>query len=808
MSIRLSRSLKYAQIFFYLAFISFWFKDNFSILRKINIPWAVPLFLLLAVSIFRFVVRRRQKRVHFRITPRRSWLAPISLALIATTVRIPFFLFYRGLFNSDDAISLLMIKHISTGKFHPIYQYGQDYIGTPALHLYALVTKIFGFSFLAPALTYFLFYLGFILIQYVIFKEMTASKKLSFIMTLFYCLPVGELLGASFYFSTGYSLYFLLGGLSLYLSLLVYKYDRRNLLPAIGLVLGLAFWLHPITLIYALCSIIFLAVHYRFQLKRYLVLAAYFIIGAFPVVLNEIDHKFATVRFLFSGQKYSGDLLKKAQLGFHKIIGLITPEPSSFGWVFVVLIMLGIIYVIGSSVRQKALSPEIIFIVFFLLYLPIYVFSKFSVPVLTGTRYLYPLYFAIPFLLFSPFRILPKKIRLASMVALLLLIIAFNNARETYANYLEVKRSDANLKMILKAMKTTGERYWAGEFWEVILLAGLSAEDIIGWSYTHEDYYPYKLMYFNKGNNNNYVFFRGILGSHALVYKDFGDLFSSHLDRAFREAERFIQLLQHLKIPAKTQRVGDCWLIYDVSAQVFPQAIKSYIPRRIPEVTLSKIQKSGEHLTLTFNNSLPAKGSGFRLGVEIPRYSSCLQEFSPLENEIQATIPFPAETSFKIRYYLEYIGLRIPATIKEAEFSPARPKIAPSPGAIVCLSGFGPEIDVSGKTMKICTKKTKFKIDFAPGKTSRLVLDVFSPFEFSNPYWYGDYVQQVEIYVNNRFMRTESLRDGLNRLELRLDHPLFRRGVNIISLYAKYHLPFEFAPLWKTSFLLQRTEFE
>jgi len=52
----------------------------------------------------------------------------------------------------------------------------------------------------------------------------------------------------------------------------------------------------------------------------------------------------------------------------------------------------------------------------------------------------------------------------------------------------------------------------------------------------------------------------------------------------------------------------------------------------------------------------------------------------------------------------------------------------------------------------------------------------------------------------------ERIEDGKNVIEFEIKAPHFKNRSNIITLKFKYHLPFEFAPLWKTSALLGRIE--
>jgi hypothetical protein len=797
------RLLTGAQIAFYLVFCGLWFKINFPFLQGISIPAVLPLGLFFAATVLRLLISPAKKRSGFRFGPSRAWIVPALLLLVAVAVRLPYLHYYKGTFNSDDVFVSLMAQHIAEGKPVPIYHYGQEYLGTPAYHVYAMAFKLFGFSNLAVAVLHVAFFLGFILFQYLIFYELAGSRKQAGAAALFYALPIGELLGASFFYGGNAAPYLCLGSLCLYLSLRVFNgKSGENRIPLIGFLMGFVFWLHPISYIFIGGGFLFLFLRYRWRIVRYLRLAAYFMVGFFPVILNEIGHRFGTANFLVSGEKPDWKFADKVPLAIRQLTRLFAPKDNLLTWACLILILLGMVLTARAAWKRKKFLPETVFVIWPLVFLVVYFFSKFSIPQLSGTRYLWPLYAVFPFLLFVPFRALFPRRAAPLMVGWLLLLVIFFNAGAARSDYRAVKQSHEDLTLISSALKETGKKYWAGEFWEVILLSGLNEENVVGWSYDHEDYFPYKLRYFNDGVNNNFLFFKAIEGAHILKLKDFGEVFSSHLSRTFDQGEHLIELLGRLEIPARVRRVADCWLIYDVAADVYPEALNSPIPSAIPDVRLIRIEESGDSLSLTFRAATLPEGPGFRLGVEIPAYSSRTRNLDPQESEFLVRIPAPPEGAFKIRYFLDYAGLRIPPTVRESGYGPVRRGGEETTGRIVGLSGFGPQVRVTGRMMELCGKKTTFRVDPISGPDRRLVFEIYSPFDFSAPYWYGRYAQEIEIQVNGLPLRSVSLRPGLNRIEIRPDPELFRSGSNRLSFFAKYHLPFEFAPLWKTSFLL------
>jgi len=749
----------------------------------------------------------RQKKIKLRIKLDKVFFAIVALILIATAIRIPFLAYNFGLLNSDDAISVLVTKHISEGKLPPVYHYGQDYLGTFAYHLYALMFKIFGNSIFVFVFSYFFFFLGFIIIQFIFFKEIFSSYKLSFVLSLFYCLPIGHLLEVSFMVGSHFSLILFLGSLSIYFSLLIYKKNKENLIPLLGFCLGLSFWIRPNTICFAISSFIFIALKFKFRLRKYFNLVIYFLIGIFPLFLHEIFNKFSTFKFVFSGTKIQEAPWKKIKEIFGLMEFLISAEKNFLNLIYFFLIFLGILVIIYLSFKRKIFLPENIFVILFIVTIAVLAFSKFEAGML-AIRQLYPLYFALPFLIVSVFNLIRKKIKYVVMLTVFLIILVFNNLRDTYASYLLVKGAHINLKKIINAMEITGEKYWAGDFWAVILVTGLSGEKLVGWSYSLEDYFPYRLNYFNRGDNNNYVFFKEV-GSYAVKFKEILPHITKNLDNYLGQGNHLINLLERLNIKAEVERIGDyCLLIYDIRAPVFPLAIQAPIPHQIPEIELKKIESSKVYLSLTLRNKTISENSGFRLHIEIPGYSSKVKGFSSENQEIKMRIPFPRKKSFMIKYYLDYVGLKISSTVREVSFSPSARYLRKRKKEVVYLSGFGPKVGVSERKMKVCEKEAKFEINKKLEKRSKVRLHLYSPFRFFHPYWYGEYFQEVKIYVNGRYLAEKRLEDGENVIELEMRGTQLRKGANVFTLKFKYHLPFGFARLWKTAALLDKIEIE
>ncbi|MHA1725156.1 MAG: hypothetical protein ACTSXH_10000 [Promethearchaeota archaeon] len=149
-----------------------------------------------------------------------------------------------------------MGKHISEGKTPPVSFYGQHRLGSLLAHFYALMFKLFGYSILVAKLSSLFFYLGFILIQFLLIQRIT-DKELAVFGCIFLSLPIGDLIKISLDSAAGFSLMLFLGSLIIYITYLIYFKNKLNLLPTLGFLMGLSFWSHQINIFFIITSLIF-----------------------------------------------------------------------------------------------------------------------------------------------------------------------------------------------------------------------------------------------------------------------------------------------------------------------------------------------------------------------------------------------------------------------------------------------------------------------------------------------------------------------------------------------------------------------
>lgn len=806
MSSKTKKLILSLQIFFYMAFIFLWFKGNFSPLKKINVSFLIPLSLFLAITLIRVLFGFRLRKMKLPFVLSKDLIAILVLVLIALAVRVPFLVHNFGLLDADDGLSVLAAKHISEGKVPPIYHYGQFYLGTFNYHIYALVFKLFGFSILGVLSVSVFFYLIFVIIQFFFFRDIFSSFMLSFVLALFYCLPIGHLLAVSFHLGISFPLVLLISSLSMYLTFLICERKKGKLIPYLGFCIGFLYWLHPVTITFSISSLVLLILRFKWNLKKFVNFVFFIVVGGLPIILSEIFYKFMTVKHILSGKETRHISVDKIKSTLSHIISLVSSENNFFNTLYIFFFFMGIMAIVYINFKKKKFAPQNFFLIFFFIFMVIFLLSKFSHIKYFHMRYLYPLYFVLPVLLVAVFDLLKSKFKYVFALLFFLIIVLFSNMNATHKNYLSVKRAHFHLKKIINAVERTEKKYWAGDYWQVNLLTALSREKITGWAYSHEDYLPYKLMYFNEGENNNYIFFFEP-GSFAVKFKEKYVHISSVSESNFKQGSHLISLLDRLGIKMEKERVGEhCWLIHGMLGYVFPAAITAPIPQKIPDLSLLNTECSNGELTVIFKNRSTSEKYHFRVHMEIPDYSTTVRGFLSDEEKIRFKIPFPLKKSFKLRYYLDYCGLNIPSTEKEVVYYPSDQDLSVLRKRILLLSGIGPWKRVHGKQMRICDKEAHFEINQSLGRKSKIRLYLYSPFNFSNPFWYGDYSQSVIIEVNGDYLTKKQLKDGENIIELDLNEIKIKENRNTIDLRFKYHMPFKFCSMWKAAALLEKIE--
>jgi len=702
----------------------------------------------------------------------------------------------------DDGMTTLMGKHLAEGEPASVFNYGVVHQGSFSQHIFALFFKVFGYSVLCIKIWTFLFFLGFLWLQFIFLRKIF-STGFAFAVSLFHCLPIGNIVLLSLDTINSFPILFFFCSLVFLLTYQIYYQDKDNWIPWLGFLCGILFWDHQQTIFFFMTSFIFFVLKYRFQIKKYVNLGYSFLLGSAPVVLFEIFNGFPMMKWIFAKERVGVAAGQRAKNAVSLMTNLISHENHFLNSVYLFFMLLGMAAIAYFSLRQRKLSSQTIYVVFFLVSLAIYFLSRFSAA--EWIRYLYPFYFGLPVILLASFGLFRTKFKYVIMIVFILGMFVFSNMKGSYANLKLVRQADSNLKNLAHFMEGTGNKYWFGEYWSAFLLTALSEEKLVGYPFDFPPYYPYWLAYFNEGHNNNFVFIFEI-GSYALHYKEYLDGVRKWKQEDIDQANNLIRLVEELGVPAKVKRIGGSILVYEIEGDVFVSTTFAPVPKGIPRLKIHSIESSSGYLGVTLRKENTTKDGGFRLHMEIPGYNAYIRPLSSKKEEFKIRIPFPRKEAFKIKYYLDYKGLNIPSTMQELLYSTQEKDREVKRSRIMYLSGVGSIVTFQGKKTRICQKEVKIEINRISRKKSKLRLYLYSPFRFSDPNWFGTYSQQVKVWINDRFLMEEELSEGENVLDLDIRRfPLSGEG-DILTLKFKYHLPFDFAPLWKTAALLENIE--
>jgi len=783
---RILKVLNGLPVFLYLCFVCLWLKGNFHPLKNAGISSVVPLVPLLGILLTKLILAIKKKKIRIRPRFTRAGLALLVVLLLAVAFRLPYLFHSSGMMTSDDAIPALMGKHIAEGRLPPVYYYGQQYMGSFPSHFFALLFTCFGYSITLVKLATMLFYLGFIAVQLFLVKEIF-TLNFAFFAGAFYALPIGFLINVSFDNTGHYALVLFLGSSVIYLAYLVAFKHKEKLIYPLGFLMGLSFWTHQITMAFILTALIMVVVLGRIRPKKILGLGFYAAAGGFPLLLSEIFNRFQIVGYLAGGEKRSWAWAKLNETG--NLAGsLFFPDSRLLGLIALVLTLFGLVALITQSFRKRENVRQIHWVLFFVLFGLIYAFSRFSDrPV---GRYLWPLYFCLPvFLVYALYWISPPKLRSLSTLTLIGFVLAFN-IKGRYEEWTSIRESQLRMNRVMAALNETGERFWLGDYWTSYLITAISGEKIVCASTSTDRYYPYRLHYYNPYRGDRFVFLRGS-GSQERDY-----------------AENLVKMLTDLAIPFRKTAAEDAWLIHDIGSPVYPHTLQEPIPAGIPVLSVEQARSENGYLAMTFKNSERRDPSEFRLVAEIPGYSSAVRRFSGLDERVTLNLPVPVDRPFEVDCQIRYKELIIPSSKLKLDFPRESVPSGPRKEDIVFLSGISEPVRFQDRRARFCERESRFEVRAPEGKTTRVRLVLHSPFEFSNPNWYGEYAQDVQVFRNGRLILEQELKDGGNVIEFKLGDPAPGGEADVIELKFRYHSVFDFAYNRKLAAFLESVTLE
>jgi hypothetical protein len=201
-------------------------------------------------------------------------------------------------FNSDEGVMGVMALHIQEGQ-HPIFFYGQNYMGALEAYIGAGLFPLFGPSPFALRLGLILLFLLFLLAFYVL-AALLYTKRFALCMLFLFCLGSNVVISRQLNVLGGYEEILLCGTLSFLLTLLLSLSAnsptsrpvwRRIGYASWGIVVGVGLWSDLLILPAVMCSALVLFFFCWPDLKRgaFLFILLGFIVGAFPLIFYNIN---------------------------------------------------------------------------------------------------------------------------------------------------------------------------------------------------------------------------------------------------------------------------------------------------------------------------------------------------------------------------------------------------------------------------------------------------------------------------------------------------------------------------------------
>lgn len=299
--------------------------------------------------------------------------------------------------SEDAAMVGLAALHWADGSDFPLMSYGQAYLGTLEAMTAALFFKLFGFGMSTLRLAPLVFALGFVVVVYLFGKEM-GGKRFGLIAMAFAAIPAPYLAIWSVAVKGGYPETLFLGTLLLWLVWrLGQNKDKVLSYLWVGIVAGLAWWCHPLSIYYLIPSVIYVvflllkSFSWKSILGKSLAGGFGFLVGSFPFWIYNFQNHFLSFA---GGSGFRWGHIKEGMGHFFSLaapsIFYLKPVTEGLLGQFLCLIVIFLFIVSLFFLFKRPL-----FLLFGLTVFVLYSANQFGVQ--GETRYLLFLYSLIPF---------------------------------------------------------------------------------------------------------------------------------------------------------------------------------------------------------------------------------------------------------------------------------------------------------------------------------------------------------------------------------------------------------------------------
>ena len=251
------------------------------------------------------------------MTLRRSDFVYLSLIIIiAALLRLDFLIANNWSYDSDEAIVGLMAKHIAEGREIPIFYYGQHYMGSLEAILVSFLGKFIGINQYSLKLVPFFFSLFFIVISFLITKQVF-NRTAAYFAAIWLALPPVSLTIWSSMARVGFIEVICIGALSI---LLLVTGLRKGSLSArrssgIAFILGLGWWVNN-QIIYFMLPVFIAILFYSFRnnsvlksIRLFLISIVAFLIGSVPFWIYNFKENFASFENFNGSESHTTEYL-------------------------------------------------------------------------------------------------------------------------------------------------------------------------------------------------------------------------------------------------------------------------------------------------------------------------------------------------------------------------------------------------------------------------------------------------------------------------------------------------------------------
>jgi hypothetical protein len=355
---------------------------------------------------------------------RRPFAIGLAVALLVGLVlRLAVIASPLGELDGDEAVVGLMARHIAFLGDRPVFYYGQPYLGSLEAFSAAPLFRLFGSSTWLLKLVPTAFSLGFLVLSAALARRLFGTGP-ALATAAYLAVPPSIWAVWSTKARGGYAELLFLGQALLLVTLMLASSPRRRLALLWGILAGLAFWTHPLAVVYLLPGAIFLVLGRRakWSLPELGLALAGGVLGMTPLIFDNLAHNFQTLGALLQPPDLPLDqwaqLLRFFRVGVPVLLGLGQPttsesmfdqdwlqRPAGHLWVVALaLVVLGVALAVHApSLRRLVacganhLSEPALLLLVALAVPPVVALTRFGFFV-SEPRYALPLYGAVPLL--------------------------------------------------------------------------------------------------------------------------------------------------------------------------------------------------------------------------------------------------------------------------------------------------------------------------------------------------------------------------------------------------------------------------